>query len=457
MKTIYRTNKNKENFTQVDNGLIKHLKPKELGLMIYFLSMPDYYKFSIEEIESITCDKTWAIKSGIKELENKGYLIKLKERDKIKQVNYVRYIIKENPDIEINVENKDINIYRITKIKNFTQLDKGFIFDDRLSLNAKGILFYMLSKPNYWQFYVTEIKKDLDVSRKLIWAGLDELEKYGYIKKKMVNKRKNQYIIFEKPNIIKLVKFSESWKSNTEKLEKEHLKVGKGTLKSRKSDTNNNLINNLINNSYQNKSKLVNFDLQENKINFNLSNNTSKDNYISELLNNNEQFIGENSIINNVEHKNSNNEEYSHYRDFEMGKEEENEDEYDERFDDVETVSTPIFSSRIESSLKDNKDNELLNNFENNNDTFEINKEVLTDCQKNNDIEQEKITSNNNEVNLDYEYDNTKEEDCQVDEDILPWETEEEYYERKKEEKEGNKQTEESAYDIIKKILESIS
>ncbi|UZM97330.1 hypothetical protein OL548_19285 [Lysinibacillus sp. MHQ-1] len=43
-------------------------------------------------------------------------------------------------------------IYRVVKNDNFVVLDKGFLNNDQLSWKAKGLLAYMLSLPDDWDF-----------------------------------------------------------------------------------------------------------------------------------------------------------------------------------------------------------------------------------------------------------------------------------------------------------------
>lgn len=390
MKTIFRTNKNKGNFVQVDNALINILKPKELGLMLYFLSMPDYYKFRIEEIEGITSDGMKAIKSGIKELEKKGYIIKVKERDMLGQFKNDRYIIKECPKIEVNIENKDINIYRITKSNNFTLVDKGFIYDNRLSLDAKGILCYMLSKPNYWKFYASEIQKTLNVGRKIVEKSIKELQNFRYIRAKKINKRNIEYKIFEKPINAKMIYckiFTAHNPKSTLPLPKKYITITqKVHYHKPKSTTNKNLIKNPIKNLYQSKSKFVNFDLQDLK-EYDLSNknNNSSIDIVSCIEDNdNKQYAVGNSgnDINSAEY--------------------------------IKNTS----SHCTESSLKENKDDGFLKSLnQNQTDNLNNNKEVLIACEKFNDTNKEKSTSIDDEVTIDYEYDNTGDEICQIEDD----------------------------------------
>ncbi|MDO0823093.1 hypothetical protein [Desulfosporosinus nitroreducens] len=59
-------------------------------------------------------------------------------------------------------------IYRTNKTKNnFTQIDNNLIDDKSLSYGAKGILSYLLSKPDDWKFYTQDIANHFRITRRL--------------------------------------------------------------------------------------------------------------------------------------------------------------------------------------------------------------------------------------------------------------------------------------------------
>lgn len=78
-----RTVKNKD-YSIVHNGFInnKNLSFKAKGLLLYFLSKPDKWEFYIKEIAKNSKDGVESINSGIKELEDNGYIHKNFKRNK---------------------------------------------------------------------------------------------------------------------------------------------------------------------------------------------------------------------------------------------------------------------------------------------------------------------------------------------------------------------------------------
>ena len=57
---------------------------------------------------------------------------------------------------------------------NFVMLDKTFLEDDRLSFKAKGILAYLLSKPDNWKVIVGNLVKYSKDGKSAVYAGLKE-------------------------------------------------------------------------------------------------------------------------------------------------------------------------------------------------------------------------------------------------------------------------------------------
>lgn len=68
------------------------------------------------------------------------------------------------------------------KDTNYVVMDKTFLNDTRLSWKAKGILAYMLSKPDDWTFYLDELIKHSTDGKSSFKSGFNELKKYGYVR-----------------------------------------------------------------------------------------------------------------------------------------------------------------------------------------------------------------------------------------------------------------------------------
>lgn len=118
---------------------------------------------------------------------------------------------------------------------NFVTVNKEFIHNNNLSWKAKGILLYLLSRPDDWQVYETELQKHAADGRDSLRTGIKELEQAGYIHRTRKRNEKGQlkeyeYQVFEKPT----------------QIEKNHVvksHVGKSNL-GKSNTTNNNSTNN---------------------------------------------------------------------------------------------------------------------------------------------------------------------------------------------------------------------
>ncbi|MFN7097096.1 MAG: hypothetical protein ACK4PR_06020 [Gammaproteobacteria bacterium] len=75
-----------------------------------------------------------------------------------------------------------MTILRIQKHEShFVVLDKGFLNDSKLSMQAKGLLSYLLGLPHNWNINIIELTKHFSNGKHAITATIDELIKFGYI------------------------------------------------------------------------------------------------------------------------------------------------------------------------------------------------------------------------------------------------------------------------------------
>ena len=126
-------------------------------------------------------------------------------------------------------------VFRVYKESgNFVTVNKDFIHDNNLSWKAKGVLLYLLSRPDDWQIYEIELTKHSSDGRDSLRTGIKELEEVGYIQRKRLRDdkghfREYEYKVFEQPNHIGI--------SQLEKTQVENSHLGK-------SNTTNNDSNN---------------------------------------------------------------------------------------------------------------------------------------------------------------------------------------------------------------------
>lgn len=127
-------------------------------------------------------------------------------------------------------------VFRVYKESgNFVTVHKSFIHDENLSWKAKGILLYLLSRPDDWQIYETELVRHSTDGLSGLKTGIKELEKVGYIQRTRKRDDKGrlkeyEYAVYEKPIHIRFSNVGKTYIGKTN--------VGKSHT------TNNNSTNN---------------------------------------------------------------------------------------------------------------------------------------------------------------------------------------------------------------------
>ena len=66
----------------------------------------------------------------------------------------------------------------------FVQVDKSAIDDDSLSWRAKGLLVYLIAKPDNWNCNMKQLSGASAEGRDATRKAMQELAKAGYVKKK---------------------------------------------------------------------------------------------------------------------------------------------------------------------------------------------------------------------------------------------------------------------------------
>ncbi|MGF9909529.1 replication protein [Brevibacillus porteri] len=76
-----------------------------------------------------------------------------------------------------------MSIYRVKKDSNYVVLNNTGLRDPQLSWKAKGLLAYMLSMPDDWQFYDEELETHAKDGRDSLKSAIKELRMSGYFKR----------------------------------------------------------------------------------------------------------------------------------------------------------------------------------------------------------------------------------------------------------------------------------
>ena len=127
----------------------------------------------------------------------------------------------------------------VKKKTDYTVISNVFLRDERLSLKSKGLLAYVLSLPNDWVLYVSELANHHKDGTSAIYSAFKELTDLGYVRRKRerIDGKLGgiDYIISETPILENL---------NVENLNQENLNQENQQLL----NTNNNKVNNLQSN-----------------------------------------------------------------------------------------------------------------------------------------------------------------------------------------------------------------
>ena len=89
-------------FTTVDNVVLNdtNLSWKAKGLFVYLWSQSDEWDFYESEVVKHSTDKIASLKSGLKELEQQGYLKRQRKRDDKGHLKENEWILSDNPMLE---------------------------------------------------------------------------------------------------------------------------------------------------------------------------------------------------------------------------------------------------------------------------------------------------------------------------------------------------------------------
>lgn len=94
-------------------------------------------------------------------------------------------------------------VFRVEKTKDYTVMSNYHLRDKNLSLKAKGLLSWMLSNTEGWDYSVAGIVEVMKENRDAINSALAELEDYGYLTRRKVRDGGKfdgmEYLITERP------------------------------------------------------------------------------------------------------------------------------------------------------------------------------------------------------------------------------------------------------------------
>ena len=97
-----------------------------------------------------------------------------------------------------------MSVFKIEESKNYTVMSNYHLRDKNLSYKAKGLLSFMLSLPEDWDYSINGLVSISKEGVKAIRNILQELQRYGYL---VIEKKQNEigqfeyeYLIYEQPD-----------------------------------------------------------------------------------------------------------------------------------------------------------------------------------------------------------------------------------------------------------------
>lgn len=96
-----------------------------------------------------------------------------------------------------------MTVFRANKNENYTIMSNYHLRDKSLSLKAKGLLSFMLSLPDDWDYSLSGLVSVCKESKSAIRSTLDELKRHNYLEVKQLRGDKGEFIyeydIYEHP------------------------------------------------------------------------------------------------------------------------------------------------------------------------------------------------------------------------------------------------------------------
>ncbi|MEU1264569.1 hypothetical protein ABZ473_21240 [Streptomyces cellulosae] len=189
-----------DQFTQIANGLFRdsRLSYKAKGIFGYISTHRSGWQVTIADLVRLGPDGKEAVRAGLKELEEHGYLIRERLRRPDGTLGESVYCITDRPAVlELAPPGADSTI-TVTEAgpsrgagagirrgvmagDQFTQISNALFRDGRLSFKAKGIFGYISTHRDGWQVTVAELVRRGLEGVDAITTGLKQLEQHGFL------------------------------------------------------------------------------------------------------------------------------------------------------------------------------------------------------------------------------------------------------------------------------------
>ncbi|MGW3384523.1 hypothetical protein ACWDCO_30685 [Streptomyces albogriseolus] len=189
-----------DQFTQIANGLFRdgQLSYKAKGIFGYISTHRSGWRVTIADLVHLGPDGREAVRTGLKELEEHGYLIRERLRRPDGTLGESVYCITDHPAVLSDMpsgarsvtggleagpaDGLGAGIRRgVMAGDQFTQVANGLFRDGRLSFKAKGLFGLLSTHREGWRMTVADLARCGRDGAAAVKSGLKELEQHGFL------------------------------------------------------------------------------------------------------------------------------------------------------------------------------------------------------------------------------------------------------------------------------------
>ncbi|MFE0930624.1 hypothetical protein ACFW4O_30795 [Streptomyces mutabilis] len=187
-----------DQFTQISNGLFRdgRLSYKAKGIFGYISTHRSGWRVTIADLVRLGPDGREAVRTGLKELEEHGYLIRERLRHPDGTLGESAYCITDHPAVlELAPPPGADSITKTGPSRRasagirrgvmagdqYTQISNALFRNGRLSFKAKGIFGYISTHKDGWQVTVAELVRRGREGVDAVTTGLKQLEQHGFL------------------------------------------------------------------------------------------------------------------------------------------------------------------------------------------------------------------------------------------------------------------------------------